>query len=112
MIGPAVVDASALGIDEREAREPASPLRRRPLQADGLVLRPQLLQAKEAPPPPAPAAQAPTEAAATLPERWEIQMDVYNGTRRGSAAASLANVAAGSPTGSARWTTPTGENHA
>ena len=32
---------------------------------------------------------------APLPERWEIQVDVYNGTRRGNAASSLANEIAG-----------------
>ena len=34
-------------------------------------------------------------AAPQLPERWEIQVDVYNGTRRGNAASSVANEIAG-----------------
>jgi hypothetical protein len=55
------------------------------------VLRPQFIPA-EPPAPPAPAAQA---AAAPLPERWEIQVDVYNGTARGNAAAGIANDIAG-----------------
>jgi LytR cell envelope-related transcriptional attenuator len=32
---------------------------------------------------------------APLPDRWEIQIDVYNGTRQGNAASGLANEIAG-----------------
>jgi hypothetical protein len=44
-------------------------------------------------PPPAPAAKPPQPS--PLPEPWEIQVDVLNGTARGSAAAGLANEIAG-----------------
>ena len=57
------------------------------------MLRPQLFPDS---PPAAPARAAPAAApAAPLPERWEIQVDVYNGTRAGNAASSLANEIAG-----------------
>jgi LytR cell envelope-related transcriptional attenuator len=56
------------------------------------VLRPQLLPVE---PPPAPAAPAAKPTAAPLPERWEIQVDVFNGSRRGNAASSIANEVAG-----------------
>jgi hypothetical protein len=56
------------------------------------VLRPQLLPTD---PPPAPAAPATKPAVAPLPERWEIQVDIYNGSRLGNAASSLANEIAG-----------------
>lgn len=109
-IAAAVVYASALGIGPREARELAglseesvverrSP--RRWLIALGFVvaaaalaifvLRPQLF-------PEQPAA-VPTVASAVktepLPDPWKIQVDVYNGTRTGNAAAGLANEIAG-----------------
>jgi hypothetical protein len=109
-LAAAVVYASALGITEREARELAglpveSVVERWSLRRWGLVLgfvvalaallifllRPQFF-------PPAPAvapASAAKHAAAPLPDRWEIQVDVYNGTRRGNAAAGLANDIAG-----------------
>lgn len=109
-IAAAVVYASALGITEREARELAGlpvesvvdrwSLRRWAIVLGFVaalaalmifVLRPQFIPA-EPPAPPAPAAQA---AAAPLPERWEIQVDVYNGTARGNAAAGIANDIAG-----------------
>jgi hypothetical protein len=111
-IAAIVVYASALGITEREARELAGlpvssvverwSLRRWAIVLGFLtvlaaflvfVLRPQLLPAG----PPAPAAPAvkPAPAAVPLPERWEIQVDVYNGTRQGNAASSLANEIAG-----------------
>ena len=109
-IAAAVVYASALGITEREARELAglpvgSVVERWSLRRWSIVLgfvaalaalmifvlRPQFIPA-EPPAPPAPAAQA---AAAPLPERWEIQVDVYNGTARGNAAAGIANDIAG-----------------
>ena len=109
-IAAAVVYASALGIREREARELAglpidSVVQRWSLRRWAIVLgfvvalaalmifvlRPQFLPA-EPPTPPAVAAQP---AAAPLPERWEIQVDVYNGTARGNAAAGIANEIAG-----------------
>jgi transcriptional regulator with XRE-family HTH domain len=108
-IAAAVVYASALGITEREARELAglpveSVLERWSLRRWSIVLgfvvafaalmifvlRPQFLPAEPTAPPPA--AQA---APAPLPERWEIQVDVYNGTARGNAAAGIANEIAG-----------------
>jgi transcriptional regulator with XRE-family HTH domain len=110
-IAAAVVYASALGITEREARELAglpveSVVERWSLRRWAIVLgfvaalaalmvfvlRPQFLPA-ESPGPPARAAQP--VAAAPLPERWEIQVDVYNGTARGNAAAGIANEIAG-----------------
>ena len=111
-IAAIVVYASALGITEREARELAGlpvssvverwSLRRWAIVLGFLtvvaaflvfVLGPQLFPAG----PPAPAAPAvkPSPAAVPLPERWEIQVDVYNGTRQGNAASSLANEIAG-----------------
>jgi LytR cell envelope-related transcriptional attenuator len=112
-IAAAVVYASALGITEREARELAglpveSVVERWSLRRWAIVLgfvaviaafmlfvlRPQVLPSDAPPAPPAPAPK-PVEAAAPLPERWEIQVDVYNGTRRGNAAAGLANEIAG-----------------
>jgi transcriptional regulator with XRE-family HTH domain len=110
-IAAAVVYASALGITEREARELAGlpvetfaerwSLRRWAivlgftLALAGFmvfVLRPQFFPAEPAPPP---AAATRPAAVVQLPERWEIQVDVYNGTRVGSAAAGLANEIAG-----------------
>jgi transcriptional regulator with XRE-family HTH domain len=109
-IATAVVYASALGITAREARELAglpveSVFERWSLRRWAIVLgfvaalaalmifvlRPQFLPA-EPPAAPAPAAQA---TAVPLPERWEIQVDVYNGTARGNAAAGIANEIAG-----------------
>jgi hypothetical protein len=111
-IAATVVYVSALGITEREARElaglpVASVVERWSLRRWGIVLgfvaivaaflvfalRPQVFPAE----PPAPSASAakPAAAAAPLPERWEIKVDVYNGTRRGNAASSLANEIAG-----------------
>jgi hypothetical protein len=109
-IAAAVVYASALGITEREARELAglpveSVLERWSLRRWSIVLgfvvafaalmifvlRPQFLPAEPTAPPPAAAQAAP----APLPERWEIQVDVYNGTARGNAAAGIANEIAG-----------------
>ena len=111
-IAAAVVYASSLGITEREARELAgfpveSAVERWSLQRWAIVLgftvalaalmifvlRPQFFP--ETPPlPAAPAAETPA-AAAPLPERWEVQVDVYNGTRLGNAASGLANEIAG-----------------
>ena len=109
-IAAAVVYASALGITEREARELAglpveSVVERWSLRRWAIVLgfvaalaalmifvlRPQFLPAES----PAPPARAVQPAAAPLPERWEIQVDVYNGTARGNAAAGIANEIAG-----------------
>lgn len=112
-IAATVVYASALGITEREARELAglpveSVVERWSLRRWAIVLgfvavvaaflvfvlRPQIFPVA---PPPAPAAPVtkPAAAAPPLPERWEIQVDVYNGTRRGNAASGLANEIAG-----------------
>ncbi|MGH3059589.1 MAG: LytR C-terminal domain-containing protein [Gaiellaceae bacterium] len=109
-IAAAVVYASALGITEREARELAglpveSVVERWSLRRWAIVLgfvaalaalmifvlRPQFIPAE----PPTPAARAAQPGAAPLPERWEIQVDVYNGTTRGNAAAGIANEIAG-----------------
>ena len=110
-IAAAVVYASALGITEREARELAglpveSVVERWSLRRWAIVLgfvavvavflvfvlRPQLFPDT---PPAQPAPPATSPAATPLPERWEIQVDVYNGTRAGNAASSLANEIAG-----------------
>lgn len=111
-IAATVVYASALGITEREARELAglpveSVVERWSLRRWAIVLgfvfvvaafliaalRPQFFPAAPAV---APQAQVTKPAvAAPLPERWKIQVDVYNGTRRGNAASSLANEIAG-----------------
>jgi hypothetical protein len=110
-IAATVVYASALGITEREARELAglpveSVVERWSLRRWAIVLgfvaviaafmifvlRLQLLPTD---PPPAPAAPATKPAVAPLPERWEIQVDIYNGSRLGNAASSLANEIAG-----------------
>ncbi|HXV33752.1 MAG TPA: LytR C-terminal domain-containing protein [Gaiellaceae bacterium] len=112
-IAAAVVYASALGITESEARELAglpvqSVVERWSLRRWAIVLgfvavvaafmvfvlRPQVFPAGTPPAAPAPSPK-PAAAAAPLPERWEIQVDVYNGTRRGNAAAGLANEIAG-----------------
>jgi len=111
-IAAAVVYASALGISEREARELAglpvsSVVERWSLRRWAIVLgfvtavaaltifvlRPQLFP-DEPPAPPAPA-RTPAAPATPLPERWEVQVDVYNGTKRGNAASGLANELAG-----------------
>lgn len=110
-IAAAVVYASALGITEREARELAglpveSRAERWSLRRWGIVLgftlalvafmlfvlRPQFFPAE---PPATPASATKPAPAVPLPERWEIQVDVYNGTRVGNAAAALANEVAG-----------------
>lgn len=111
-IATAVVYASSLGITEREARELAglpveSVAERWSLHRWALVLsftvafaallifvlRPQF--SPESPPaPPAPVAKTVTPAE-PLPEPWEIQVDVYNGTHAGNAASGMANELAG-----------------
>jgi LytR cell envelope-related transcriptional attenuator len=111
-IAAAVVYASALHIGEREARElaglPATSaverwsLRRWTIVLGFLmivaafvvfVLRPQVFPSD---PPSAPASPVSHQlSVAPLPDRWEIQVDVYNGTRQGNAASGLANEIAG-----------------
>jgi transcriptional regulator with XRE-family HTH domain len=110
-IAAAVVYASALGITEREARELAglpieSVVERWSLRRWAIVLgfvavvaaflvfvlRPQLFPE---PPPAQPVTPASSPSAPSLPEPWEIQVDVYNGTRQGSAGSSVANEIAG-----------------
>ena len=112
-IAAIVVYASALEITEREARELAglpviSVVERWSLRRWAIivgfaavvaaflvfVLRPQILPA-DAPSAPVAPVTTPTAAPPQLPERWEIQVDVYNGTRRGNAASGLANEIAG-----------------
>ena len=112
-IASAIVYAAALGVSEREARELAGlPVRPRLIEpwwrrrwlavgsaacalAAGvaLFLQPSLgrNESRAAIPPAVQSKPAP----AKLPERWEIQVDVYNGTRVGNAAASVANDVAG-----------------
>ena len=111
-LAAALVYAASLRITEREARQlaglPATPRLdpwsvRRTLAVLAFLLtctalvwfvaRPKLL--------PTTTAEAATPAgdvqlsAPILPERWEIQVDVYNGTTLGNAAAGLANRIAG-----------------
>ena len=113
-LAAALVYATALGISEREARQIAGlpvtsrlvdpwSLRRSMaicafLAAMGTLVwfgfRPEL--GSEAPAAAAPAAsQATADPTVALPEPWEIQVDVYNGTGAGNAAASMANRVAG-----------------
>ena len=113
-LAAALVYATALGISEREARQIAGfpvasrlvepwSLRRSMaicafLAAVGTLVwfgfRPEL--GSESPAAPAPAAsQAAGDPTTALPEPWEIQVDVYNGTGAGNAAASMANRVAG-----------------
>ena len=112
-IAATVVYASALGITEREARELAglpveSVVERWSLRRWAIVLgfvfvvaafliaalRPQILPGSTGGRARGAGDRQPA-VAAPLPERWEIQVDVYNGTRRGNAASSLANEIAG-----------------
>ena len=112
-IASALVYAAALGVSEREARELAglavrprliAPWWRRRWLAVGsaacalaaglaLFLQPSLgrNESRAAIPPAVQSKPAPPK----LPERWEIEVDVYNGTRVGNAAASVANDVAG-----------------
>lgn len=114
-IATALVYASSLGIGVREARElaglPAETIvekwsLRRWLVVAGFLaavaalllfaVRPQVFPGTSDPT--APAASSPkTKApvATPLPPRWEIQVDVYNGTRKGNAASGVANELAG-----------------
>jgi hypothetical protein len=111
-LAAALVYAAALGISEREARRLAGlpvPSRldpwsyRRTLSALAFMLscaalvwfvaRPELFPT---PPAAASAAAAVRESAPVpLPPRWEIHVDVYNGTTVGNAGAGLANQIAG-----------------
>lgn len=111
-LAAALVYAAALGVSEREARDLAglpvhprliAPWWRRRWLAVGsaaaavavalaLFLQPNLATENSPAAVSAPKSAAP---APTLPERWEIQVDVYNGTRVGNAAASVANEVAG-----------------
>ena len=112
-IATAVVYASSLGITEREARELAglpveSVAERWSLHRWAFVLaftvafaallifvlRPQFIPGST-PLPPAPVAKTAAPPTEPLPERWEIQVDVYNGTKVGNAASGLANELAG-----------------
>ena len=114
-LAAALVYATALGISEREARQIAGlpvtsrlvdpwSLRRSMaicafLAAVGALVwfgfRPELGSESSAAATPAAASQTPADPAAALPEPWEIQVDVYNGTGAGNAAASMANRVAG-----------------
>ncbi len=112
-IAAAVVYAASLGITPREARElaglPADSIAerwslRRWLYVFGFVgavaalvvfvFRPQVFPAEPSPPAPA-AAEKPAAAAPPLPRPWEIQVDVFNGSKRGNAASGMANRIAG-----------------
>ena len=114
-LAAALVYATALGISEREARQIAGlpvtsrlvdpwSLRRSMaicafLTAVGALVwfgfRPELGSESSAAATPAAASQTPADPTAALPEPWEIQVDVYNGTGAGNAAASMANRVAG-----------------
>ena len=114
-LAAALVYATALGISEREARQIAGlpvtsrlvdpwSLRRSMaicafLTAVGALVwfgfRPELGSESSAAATPAAASQTPADPRAALPEPWEIQVDVYNGTGAGNAAASMANRVAG-----------------
>ena len=110
-LAAALVYAASLGINEREARrlaglpvpsrlDPWSP--RRTLAALAFLVTCTVLAWFVAWPqffpetPAAAAASAPAKpVAALLPARWQIQVDVFNGTTKGNAAAGLANEVAG-----------------
>ncbi len=114
-LAAALVYATALGISEREARQIAGlpvtsrlidpwSLRRTMaifafLAALGMLawfgFRPELRGDPQASATPAAASQTPAAPTQALPEPWEIQVDVYNGTGAGNAAASMANRVAG-----------------
>ena len=111
-LAAALVYAAALGVSEREARElaglPVRPRliapwwRRRWLAVGGaatavavalaLFIQPNLAAENSPAAVVAPKRSVPKPA---LPERWEVQVDVYNGTTVGNAAASVANEIAG-----------------
>ena len=111
-LAASLVYAASLGITEREARRLAGlPVRARVLETLSLrrlvalfafaaactalawsILVPGLDPTDQTPVRPVP---QPAAAPAPLPERWEIQVDVFNGTLTGSAAAGIANEIAG-----------------
>jgi hypothetical protein len=111
-LAAALVYAAALGVSEREARDLAGlPVRPRLIApwwrrrwlavgsaaaavavALGLFLQPNLAAENSPAAIVTPKRLTPKPA---LPERWEIQVDVYNGTTIGNAAASVANEIAG-----------------
>jgi hypothetical protein len=111
-LAASVVYAASLGISEREARRLAGlPVRARIVETLSLrrlvalfafaaacavlawsILVPAFNPADRTPVRPAP---QPAEAPAPLPERWEIQVDVFNGTATGNAAAGITNEIAG-----------------
>jgi hypothetical protein len=113
-LAAALVYATALGISEREARQIAGfPVASRLVETWSLRrsmaicaflaataaltwfgFRPEF--GSESPASAAPAAsQTPVDRTAALPDPWDIQVDVYNGTGTGNAAASMANKVAG-----------------
>ena len=114
-LAAALVYATALGISEREARQIAGlpvtsrlvdpwSLRRTMaifafLAALGMLVwfgfRPELGGGEPAAATPKAASPAAADPTKALPEPWEIQVDVYNGTGAGNAAASMANQVAG-----------------
>lgn len=114
-LAAALVYATALGISEREARQIAGlpvtsrlvdpwSLRRTMaifafLAALGMLVwfgfRPELGGNGRTAATPAAASPAAADPTKALPEPWEIQVDVYNGTGTGNAAASMANKVAG-----------------
>lgn len=109
-VATALVYATSLGVSEREARQlaglpvrayvldPSSRRRLLAVLAFGLAcfafvwfgIRPEAFS-DEAPP----ATTVVRTALPPLPDRWEITVDVYNGTRVGNAAAQTANEVAG-----------------
>ena len=113
-LAAALVYATALGISEREARQIAGlPVGSRLVETWSLRrsmailaflaavsvlvwfgIRPELRP--DAPVAATPAtSQTPVGPTTALPQPWEIQVDVYNGTGAGNAAASMANKVAG-----------------
>jgi hypothetical protein len=114
-LAAALVYATALGISQREARQIAGlpvasrlvdpwSVRRTTaicafLAAAGMLFwfgfRPEFGGEQQSSGTPAAASQTPADPTAGLPEPWEIQVDVYNGTGAGNAAASTANRVAG-----------------
>jgi LytR cell envelope-related transcriptional attenuator/helix-turn-helix protein len=113
-LAAALVYATALGISEREARQIAGfPVASRLVETWSLRrsmaicaflaaaaaltwfgFRPEF--GSESPASAAPAAsQTPADPTSALPDPWDIQVDVYNGTGTGNAAASMANKVAG-----------------
>jgi hypothetical protein len=113
-LAAALVYATALGISEREARQIAGfPVASRLVETWSLRrsmaicaflaaaaaltwfgFRPEF--GSENPASAAPAAsQTPADPTSALPDPWDIQVDVYNGTGTGNAAASMANQVAG-----------------